>query len=244
MENLDKIESEITKLIDRKIQENTWLLGINFATSEGTFIARKFKTEKESLSKIELAAASSSLLFLSKNMLKNALTQEISYNLIASKDLFIISILIADITMISHINRKLAELEGIDTIIKDLKVFGLNIQAIVSTSNLLQEEIFVMIKRAIPNAFLIAITTKEGLPIRIQSSMPDSTISANISALYHLSEILTGDLEFSVIAGEFGSIILHELDDKRIICVAVPVTEELKLGSYVVKIKDIVEKSK
>ncbi len=243
MENLDKIDTEITELIDEKLQENTWLLGMNFATTGGTFIARKYKTEKTDLSEIELAAASSSLLFLSENMLRNALTQEISYNLIASKNLLLISLLIFDITMISHVNRELAELEGIDAIITNLKEFGLKIQAIVSTSNLIQEEIFVMIKRAIPNALLVAITTKEGLPIKIQSNMPESAISANISALYHLSEVLAGDLEFSVIAGEFGSIIIHELDDTRIICVAVPVTEEAKLGSYVVKIKDIVNKS-
>ena len=73
--------------------------------------------------------------------------------------------------------------------------------------------------------------------------MPESAISANISAVYHLSEILTGELEFSIIAGEMGSIIIHELDENRIICVAVPVTEESKLGSYVVKIKDIIKKT-
>ncbi|MFX1276214.1 MAG: hypothetical protein ACFFBP_04600 [Promethearchaeota archaeon] len=243
MENIDKIESEITELIEKKLQENTWLLGISFGTSGGTFITSKYRMKKKDLSEIELAAASSSLLFLSDNMLKHALTQEISYNLIASKNLLLISLLINDVTMTSHVDRELAELEGVDTIINDLKVFGLKIYAIVSTSDLIREEIFVMIKRAIPNALVVAIINKDGMPIKIQSNMPESAISANISAVYHLSEILTGDLEFSIIAGEMGSIILHELDENRIICVAVPVTEESKLGSYVVKIKDIVKKA-
>lgn len=183
-------------------------------------------------------------MFLSENMLKNALTQEISYNLIASKNLLIISMLINDVTMISHVDRELAELEGVDKVINDLKVFGLKVSVIVSTSNLIQEEIFVTIKRAIPNALVVAIINKDGMPIKIQSNMSESAISANISAIYHLSEILTGDMEFSIIAGEMGSIIIHELDDNRIICVAVPVTEESKLGSYVVKIKDIIQKTK
>jgi len=38
-----KIQSEISTLIDKELEENTALLGINFGTSGGTFIISKFK---------------------------------------------------------------------------------------------------------------------------------------------------------------------------------------------------------
>ena len=243
MENIDEIESEIIELIDKELEINSSLIGISFGSSGGSYIASKFKLEKSDMTQTELAAATSSLIFLSNNILKESLNQEVSYNLIAGEKLILISMQINDLTMIAYNTRDLAELEGIDMIIKNLKEFGLKIAAIVTTSDLIKEEIFVAIKRAIPNALIIAITTKEGLPIKIQSNMPESAISANISALFHLSDVLSTNLEFSIIAGDIGSIIIHELDESRILCVAVPAIEEAKLGSYIVKIKDIIEKA-
>jgi predicted regulator of Ras-like GTPase activity (Roadblock/LC7/MglB family) len=116
------------------------------------------------------------------------------------------------------------------------------VTAVIETSDIIKEEIFVAIKRAIPNALVIAIITKDGLPIKIQATMAESTISAMISAIYNLSDILIGGMEFSIIAGENGSIIIHELDESRILCVAVPEADESKLGTYIVKIKAIIEK--
>ena len=239
--NSKKIQSEISTLIDKELEENTALLGINFGTSGGTFILSKFKEKLTDLNDLEITAASSSLLFISRNMLKGSLNQDISYNLIAGKKIILISIMSDDISMVAYLDRELAELEGIDNIIRNLKAFTIKVIAIIVTSEIIKEEIFVAIKRAIPNALVIAIITKEGLPIKIQATMPESTISAMISALYNLSDILIGGMEFSIIAGENGSIIIHELDESRILCVAVPEADESKLGTYIVRIKGIIE---
>ena len=59
-----------------------------------------------------------------------------------------------------------------------MKQFALKISAFVETSELIKEEIFVAIKRAIPSALMIGIITKDGLPIKIQSTMPEPMISA------------------------------------------------------------------
>jgi len=237
-----KIQSEIATLIENELKENTALLGINFGTSGGSFIISLFKEKITELKDKEITAASSSLLFVSHNMLKGSLNQDISYNLIAGKEILLVSVMSDDVSMMAYLNRELAELEGVDNVIQNLKTFTIKVTAVIETSDIIKEEIFVAIKRAIPNALVIAIITKDGLPIKIQATMAESTISAMISAIYNLSDILIGGMEFSIIAGENGSIIIHELDESRILCVAVPEADESKLGTYIVKIKAIIEK--
>ncbi|MFW9928394.1 MAG: hypothetical protein ACFFD1_03300, partial [Candidatus Thorarchaeota archaeon] len=187
-------------------------------------------------------AASSSLVFLASKMLQDSLNQKISYNLITGTKRIILSILAENIAMISYLNRKIAELEGLDVYINNLKKFSMKLSAIIATSDLIKEEIFVAIKRAIPNALVVAIITKDGLPIKVQATMPESILSAMTSAIYNLSSVLLeGGLEFSVIGGENGSIIIHELDENRIIAIAVPEADEKKIGSYIAKIKTIID---
>ncbi|MHA1294193.1 MAG: hypothetical protein ACTSQJ_16190 [Promethearchaeota archaeon] len=239
---MKKLEDEILNLIDKELNEHSAIIGINVGTHGGTFVASKFKKNVIKLTDTETAAASSSLLFLSSKMLKGSLNQKISHNLIAGKQTYIISILTENITTISYLSREMADLEGINNYINLLKDLALKIAAIIDTSELIKEEIFVAIKRAIPNTLVIAIITKDGLPIKIQSTMAEPMISAILSALYNLANVLLEEgLEYSIIAGENGSIIIHELDDNRILCVAVPEADEIKLGSYIAKIKQILK---
>ena len=89
---------------------------------------------------------------------------------------------------------------------------------------------------------MIAIITKDGLPIKVQSTMPEPILSAISSAIFNLAGILLEqDLEYSIIGGENGSIILHELDQNRLLAIAVPEADEKKLGSYIVRIKTIIK---
>ncbi|MFX0073261.1 MAG: roadblock/LC7 domain-containing protein [Candidatus Hermodarchaeota archaeon] len=241
--DMQQLENDIINLIERFLSEDSAILGINIGSHGGSYIASYFK-EDSNLNKFEISAASSSLLFLSSKTLMGSLMQEISYNLITGKSKIVISILAENITMICYLNRELAELEGVNHYILKLKKLALQISAFVETSELIKEEIFVAIKRAIPSALMIAIISKEGLPIKIQSTMAEPIISAMISALYNLSDVLLEgleSLEYSIIAGENGSIIIHELDENRILCVAVPEEDESKLGSYIAKIKSIIK---
>ncbi|TFF89916.1 MAG: hypothetical protein EU548_05665 [Promethearchaeota archaeon] len=242
MEKLKDLESDILKIIKKEFEENSSILGITIGTHGGTLIANKVKKSTR-LTENEITAATSSLLFLSSKMLKSALNQEISYNLIAGKEKLILSILTKNIIMVTYLKRELAELEGTSQYIKKLKKLALKISAIVETSDLIKEEVFVSLKRAIPNALIIAIITKEGMPIKVQSTMSEPMLSAMVSALYKLSQILleTGGLEYSLIGGENGSIIVHELDNTRILCIAVPEADDTKLGAYVAKIKSLIE---
>lgn len=244
-EILEKLEDDVLELIEKKMEENAALEGVNVGTHGGTLISSRFKEENEpTLSKLEIAAATSSMLFLSSKMLKGTLSQKISHSLIAGKENYILNILTDQITMTVYLNRELAELDGISNTINTFKTFALQISAVIETSELLKEEIFGAIKRAIPNALVIAIITYDGLPIKVQSTMAEPMLSAMISAVYNLADILTEEshFEYNIIFGDNGSIIIHELDGKRILCVAVPEADEQKVGSYIVKIKSIIKK--
>ena len=237
---MEELEADVIKLIEKEMNENSAILGINIGTHGGTFIANSFK-QNTKLSVLEISAAASSLLFLSSKMLNDSLMQEISYNLVTGKEKIILAVMTENITMVSYLNRELADLEGLNLYISKMKQFALKISAFVETSELIKEEIFVAIKRAIPSALMIGIITKDGLPIKIQSTMPEPMISAMMSALYNLSDVLLEeDLEYSIIAGNNGSIVVHELDLNRILFIAVPEAVESKLGAYIAKIKAIV----
>ncbi len=239
---IEEIESDVSKLIDKELESASAIIGINVGTPEGTKITSRFRSPIN-MSVGEITAANSSLVFLSSKMLKDSLNQDVSYNLITGKDRIVLSILSEDITMITYLNRELADLEGLDSYISRLQKLALQISAIIETSDILKEEIFKGLKRAIPNTLVLAIITKDGLPIKVQSTMPEPILSAMIAALYNLSGVLLeSGMEYSIIGGQNGSVIIHELDENRILALAVPESDERKLGSYIAKIKAIILK--
>ncbi len=240
-ENIKKLNKELSELLEKEINNRKSILGISISTHGGTHLVSKLK-EDITMTNSEISAASSSLVFISSKILKDSLNQQISYNLITGEKRIILSILTENIALIAYLNREIAELEGLDSYITSLRKFAAKISAFVETSDLIKEEVFVAIKRSIPNALVIAIITKDGLPIKVQSTMPEPILSAMTSAIFNLAGILLEDgLEFSIIGGENGSIIIHELDESRILAIAVPEADERKLGSYIAKIKSIIK---
>jgi predicted regulator of Ras-like GTPase activity (Roadblock/LC7/MglB family) len=241
-EILEELQKDVSQIIEKELESSSAIMGINIGTPEGTKIASVFKKDLK-MTMGEVTAANSSLVFLSSKMLKDSLNQDVSYNLIIGKEKIVLSILAESITMIIYLNREFAELEGLDSHISRLQKLSLQINAVIETSAILKEEIFKGLKRAIPNTLVLAIITKDGLPIKIQSTMPEPILSAMVAALYNLSGVLLeSGMEYSIIGGENGSVILHDLDENRILALAVPESDERKLGSYIAKIKAIVMK--
>lgn len=232
---------ELEDLINKEIKDQKSILGISISTHGGTHIVSNLK-EDIKMTKTEIAAASSSLVFLSSKMLNDSLQQKSSYTLITGKKRIILTILTDYMALISYLDRELAELEGLDFYIRSLRKLAIKMSAIIETSDLIKEEIFVALKRAIPNALVIAIITKDGLPIKVQSTMPEPILSAMTSAIYNLAGVLLdGGLEFSIIGGDHGSIIIHELDESRILAIAVSEGNEKILRSHIAKIKSIIK---
>lgn len=243
-DSIEKLEEEIRQILNKELEDKPAIMGINIGLHGGTTVASKFKKEIN-LTDTEMSAATSSLLFLSSKMMNGILNQSVAFNSITGKSKIIFTVLTETITIIAYLNRELADLEGIEQHIQGIKDLALKISAIVETSDLLKEECFVAVKRSIPNALMIAIINKEGLPLKIQSVMPEPMVAAMISAVYNLSEILSeDDLEYSIIGAENGSIIIHKIDENRILTVAVPEASEKKLGKYIAKIKEIIEEER
>jgi len=233
-DNIELLNHELSELLRKEINDQESLLGISISSHDGTPIVSELK-EDIVMTKTEISAASSSLVFLSSKMLHDSLNQKIAYTLITGKKRIILSILTDYMALIAYLDRELAELEGLDFYIRSLRKFSIKMSAIIETSDLIKEEIFVALKRAIPNA-------KDGLPIKVQSTMPEPTISAMISAIYNLAGILLeGGVEFSIIGGDHGSVIIHELDESRILAIAVAEGDEKILRSHIAKIKAIIK---
>ncbi|MFX0076722.1 MAG: hypothetical protein ACFE96_14860 [Candidatus Hermodarchaeota archaeon] len=240
-DHMKQVNIELAELLSKEIKDQKSILGISISTHGGTHIVSELK-EDIKMTKTEIAAASSSLVFLSSKMLNDSLHQKSSYTLITGKKRIILTILTDYMALISYLDRELAELEGLDFYIRSLRKFAIKMSAIIETSDLIKEEIFVALKRSIPNALVIAIITKDGLPIKVQSTMPEPILSAMTSAIYNLAGVLLdGGLEFSIIGGDHGSIIIHELDESRIIAIAVSEGDEKILRSYIAKIKSIIK---
>jgi len=240
-DNIKKLNNELSELLEKEINNRKSILGISISTHSGAHVISKLKKDI-TMTNSEISAASSSLVFISSKILRDSLNQQISYNLITGRKRIILSILTENIALIAYLSRELAELEGLDSYITFLRRFAMQISAFIETSDLIKEEVFVAIKRAIPNALVIAIITKDGLPIKVQATMPEPILSAMTSAIFNLAGILLEEgLEFSIIGGENGSIIIHELDESRILAIAVPEADERKLGSYIAKIKSIIK---
>ncbi|GAG60975.1 unnamed protein product [marine sediment metagenome] len=240
-DHMKQLNLELTDLLSNEIKDQKSILGISISTHGGTHIVSELK-EDIKMTKSELAAASSSMVFLSSKMLSDSLNQKSSYTLITGQKRIILSILTDFMALIAYLDRELAELEGLDFYIRSLRKLAIKMSAIIETSDLIKEEIFVALKRAIPNALVIAIITKDGLPIKVQSTMPEPIISAMTSAIYNLAGILLeGSLEFSIIGGDHGSIIIHELDESRILAIAVSEGDDKILRSHIAKIKSIIK---
>ena len=240
-DHMKQLNLELTDLLSNEIKDQKSILGISISTHGGTHICSDLK-EDIKMTKSELAAASSSMVFLSSKMLSDSLNQKSSYTLITGQKRIILSILTDYMALIAYLDRELAELEGLDFYIRSLRKLAIKMSAIIETSDLIKEEIFVALKRAIPNALVIAIITKDGLPIKVQSTMPEPIISAMTSAIYNLAGILLeGGLEFSIIGGDHGSIIIHELDESRILAIAVSEGDDKILRSHIAKIKSIIK---
>ena len=239
-----KFLDEIDNLILKEMDENSPILGISIGTETGQVINSKFKKDIQ-LSVNEIVAASNSLMFLSSNISKQLLNQKVKYHTTVAKNKILINVLTKNINVSVILDRELTELEGIGLYQKKVMDFAIKISAFIETSEYIKKDIFVEIKRAIPTAISIAIITKSGLPIKIQSVMPDSMISAIASALFNLTDVLLkNSVEYSILTSDNGSIIVHQIDNDRILCVAIPDRRENQIGKYIAKIKEIIKENK
>ncbi|MBD3349930.1 MAG: hypothetical protein GF364_00410 [Candidatus Lokiarchaeota archaeon] len=238
----DKMTKEIEELLNETISEKTAIKGITIATHGGKNI---YSTLEESfkLGENELAASTTSLLFLATNLFEKLLNQKVTYTMTKGQEWILLCLITKNITGSVILDRKLTELSGVEEYKDNMKNLFLKVSAIIETSEVIKEDLFVQVKRAIPNALSIAIINKEGMPIKIESTMEGPRLAAFIYALYQLTNvILRKKSEYTIINGEFCSFILQKIDEERILGIAVPDSADENIGKYMAKLEEIIRK--
>ena len=83
-DHMKQLNQELSELLNKEIKDHKSILGISISTHGGGHIVSDLK-EDIVMTKTEISAASSSLVFLSSKMLHDSLNQKISYTLITGK---------------------------------------------------------------------------------------------------------------------------------------------------------------
>ncbi|MBD3186116.1 hypothetical protein GF325_04750 [Candidatus Bathyarchaeota archaeon] len=239
-ENMDFIE-RIEALLDGLLEQRLAIKGLTIGSHGGTIIASKFRPELD-LTPKEMVAATTSLLFISRQAILKILDEEIKLVTTFGQDYILLGFLTRNITFGIILERNLIELDGIDQYIDDLKEIALRISAIIETSDVEYGDIFSKIKITIPDASIYAITTREGLPIKIQAeTLDEARLAAFISAIFNINDLITHEEpEFTTIVGEEQSIIIHSIDKARLLAIAVPTGDNHQLMKYVLRIKALI----
>jgi predicted regulator of Ras-like GTPase activity (Roadblock/LC7/MglB family) len=239
--NIEKGIDEIDRLVSQTFAANSAILALIIASHEGKKIYTKFR-ETQSFNEHELSAITASLLFIARTMFRKTFGLEIGHAEVKGQKKLFFSVLTKEVTGSVMFDRKIGELMGITEQKQMLTDLFMKISAVVETS-VVQEDLFVLIKRAIPNALSIVIINKEGLPIKVESTIEEPKISAFIYALNSLSNtLLKDDIEHTVISGEYGSYIIQQIDEERILGIAVPDSKDAKLNKYIAALQDIIKK--
>ncbi|MHA1682094.1 MAG: hypothetical protein ACTSUE_14240 [Promethearchaeota archaeon] len=237
MDFIERIDDMLTKLIDEKLA----IKGFTVGSHGGTTITSKFKPDLEIIPK-EMVAATTSLLFISRQAASKILDEDLNLVTTFGANYILLCFLTRNITLGVILARNLVELDGIQQYIDDLKEIALRISAIIETSDIEYGDVFSKIKIAIPDAKIYAITTKEGLPIKIQAeTLDEARLAAFISAIFNINDLITHEEpEFTTIVGKGESIIIHSIDKARLLAIAVPTGDNQLLMKYVLRIKSLI----
>ncbi len=244
----EDLEENIGKLVDEKLEGLSAVKGISIATNLATDIYTKMKDELDGVSSQNLVASATSFQYIAKSLYEYCLSEEIQSTYVTVEKYILLLVIIKKIAATVVLDRQLAELEGMASYKKSIKELVLQINAVIETTDYVGEDPFVSIKRAIPTATLVAIISKEGMPIRVEGDniqLHEAMIGSQIAALSNSTQVIMNDsMDFSVIEGNAGHIIVVQLDEERILAVSIPEMDQSKIGTYIAKIKAIVKKQK
>lgn len=240
----DHLIRQIEKLVLDTMEHHVAIKGISIGTSLATNIFTRLKPELSNYSETELVAASTSFQYIAKNLFEYLIRNKLKITYVTVDDYILILSLAKDIAASLILDRKLAELEGLSVFKQELRDLTLKISAFVETSELISEDPFVLIKRAIPSATILAIITKEGIPIKIEASdIQEALMSSMVAAISNLTQvILKKPLDYTILQGDGGIILVVQFDESRVLAIVIPESEEKKVGQYLAQIKEIIKR--
>ena len=167
--SLDEEEeiAEIMEIIDATMEENVAIKGISIGTEIATSIISKFKPESTEFKENELIASATSFQYISKSLYTHLAKNSMTSTYLSVENQIILMQIVKEVSAAVVLDRRLAEMEGVDTYQQVMDTMLLKISAIIETSEYLREDPLVKVMRAVPSAVYIALISKEGLPIKV-----------------------------------------------------------------------------
>nr|MDO8117774.1 hypothetical protein [Candidatus Sigynarchaeota archaeon] len=231
---------KIDELLQKAVKSKLAIKALTVGTHGGNIISSALKPDM-GINPKEMVAATTSMLFISSKAIVKIADDDFRHVVTFGPKYILICFLTRNVSFGAVLERKLVELDGIESYINELNEVALKISAIIETSDVVEGDVFSKIKVAIPDANVYAIVTKEGLPLKIQAEhIDEARIAAFISAIFNVNTLITSeDAEFTTVFGHDQSIIIHVLDEKRLLAISIESGDTSTIMKYIVKIKEL-----
>jgi predicted regulator of Ras-like GTPase activity (Roadblock/LC7/MglB family) len=235
---------EIMEIINDTMGEYVAIKGISIGTEIATSIISKFKPDlPSSFKENELVASATSFQYICKSLYTHLAKNSMKSTYLSVEDHIVLMQIIKEVSAAVILDRRLAEMEGIETYQQVLETMLFKISAIIETSEYLREDPLVKIMRAVPSAVYVALISKEGLPIKVidNGEVQSVMIGSQVAALSNLAQVMMKTpLDYVLIQGKGENILVVQFDSDRILCVSFPQQEKTNIGQYLARIKEIV----
>ena len=240
--SIDHMKQEVEELVNSLLEEHSAIKGVTVGTNVATDIVSVFKEGISQIPIIEFIAATTSLYTISQNLYATIMNQKLDLTVVTVDDLILLIVTSNEITNCYILDRATAELEGLDFYKQTLREFTNKVVAVIETSDYMAEDIFVKIRRALPEALFVGLLTNNGMPIKMDVEDMDPVIfSPNISSISTLVKIiLKKTLSHVILEGPAGKIIVMRIDHERLLTIGVPKEKEQSVGKYIVTIKNLI----
>ncbi len=238
---------KISNLIDQEMSKNSSIKGITIGTDMATNLFSKLDPDLEGFSGSNLIASATSFQNIAGSLVTQLTDKKLKSNFVTVENYVMVMNIVKDVSGAAILDRKIAELQGIDKIQKDFKVFMQKIATYIETSDFIETSAFVKISQALPTASSLILVTREGMPIKAIGikGMAEPIVSSMVSSISALTEVMMkSSLDYCIIEGEESIIIVIQYDSKRILSVALPEQEKDNIGIHLATIKSIIKKSK
>lgn len=239
----DTLIESIEKLIDEAMENHVAILGISIGTEIATNIYTKFKPEVAHFSEMELIASSTSFQYISNSLFRNIAKNNLNTTYVTVEKYVLLMNITKEVSAAMVLDRKFAEMEGIEKYNRVLKNLALKANAYVETSEYMTQDPLVKIIRAVPSALFLGIISKEGLPIKIidNGSVQAAMVSSQIAAMSNLTQIMMkNSMDYALLQGSGANLLIIQFDEERILAISVPEYEKSNIGQYLARIKEII----
>ena len=236
----------ISILIDEKINEKSAIKGISVGTNMGTNLYTKLDSDLLEFSGYQLIASATSFQSIAGSLFHQLTNNKISSNYVTVEKYILIMNIVKDVSGAAILDRKFAELEGIDKIQKDFKILMQKIATHIETSDYFFEDPFVKISQALPTALSLILVSIEGMPIKAigLKGMSEPMVSSMVSSISSLTQVMMrSNLDYCIIEGEEALVIIVQYDPKRILAVCLPEQEKGDIGFHLATIKSIIKET-